>query len=136
MVQLSESVKLVAPRHPRRKTYLHKPEGSKLAVPLWSMPMIGHNGFVYCASTHLQIFDVDGKCRFETQSMTDSHDIGNRFRIENVVRKGDVVMAVYQCPFSRWEYDTEALEVMGQSGWLRIDPDRGFTGRCVKSAQE
>jgi hypothetical protein len=127
VVQLTREVKIVAAGG-SGKSYLVKPDGGKLEVPIWSRPMIGHGGFAYWAGDHLLILDVDAILRFDTRSMDKSHGIGGRFRITNVLRKGEVVMARYQNYF--WVDDPHGVNAMGMSGLLKLDPDKGMVARC------
>jgi len=134
VVHLTDKVKLVAGRN-TKKSYLLKADGSKVVVPVWSSPIIGHGGFAYCACSHLYIIDVNANFSFDTRSMTQSHGLGlgQRFRISNIIRKGDQVLAEYRS--HDWFEDPSSMEVMGRSGLLQLEPKHGIVGRLPAAAK-
>jgi hypothetical protein len=85
-----------------------------------------HAGRFYIADNHLQIFGLHGLEHFSTRDLEPRSGLGTLYRIVNVLRSGDRVMAEYH----DYQFIPPVSEI-GDRGYLEIHPDRGIVARCV-----
>jgi hypothetical protein len=131
VVYLNADVKLVVHQPPTR-SYLLYSDKTRKHVKLWPGSLIGHGGFAYLVALHLYVYDVNGDCKFSTESLTRTHGIGRRFPVRNVLRKGDTILAVYE-NHALWD-DPSTGEVLGRDGLLEVDKEKGIVGWCIRQA--
>ena len=86
---------------------------------------IHHAGHFYVADNQIQVFGLHGMEYFSTRDVEPRSGIGTLYRIVNVLRSGDRVMAEYH------DYDfIPPVAEIGDRGYLEVHPERGILARC------
>jgi hypothetical protein len=85
-----------------------------------------HGGYFYVADNQIQVFGLNGVEAFSTRDLEPRSGLGTYYRIENVLRSRDRVIAEYH------DYQfIPPVRVIGDRGYLEIQPERGIVARCV-----
>jgi hypothetical protein len=87
---------------------------------------IVHANYFYIADNHLQILGLHGLEYFSTRDLEPRSGIGTLYRIVNVLRSGDRVMAEYH----DYNFIPRVAEI-GERGYLEVHPERGILARCI-----
>lgn len=87
--------------------------------------VLAHRGRFYVADNYLEVFDLRGSRVYSSYDLEDVSGLGSLYRIDDVVRAGDRVMAVY----SDYHFNPPIDEI-GDKGFLEIDVSRGIIARC------
>ena len=87
--------------------------------------VLAHKSRFYVADNYLEVFDIRGRRLFSTVDLEETSGLGTLYRIDDVVRAGDRVMAVY----SDYHFNPRVDEI-GDKGYLEIDVSRGIIARC------
>jgi hypothetical protein len=107
------------PRLPFLKSWTVDLDGNHSAA-------IAHAGYFYIADNHLQVFGLKGLEHFSTRDLEPRSGLGTHYRIVNVLRSGDRVMAEYH----DYQFIPPVPDI-GDRGYLEIHPERGIIARCV-----
>lgn len=107
-------------------------DGSVVSIRERSGPVLEYKGFIYIADIHLTVYDFFGKCRFSTRDWEKSHGFGNNYRIADMLRYEDHLIAVYRTLMN--PLLAVVKRVMGERGYLEIDPMKGIVSRCPAGA--
>jgi hypothetical protein len=87
---------------------------------------LAHGGRFYIADNHVQVFGLHGLEHFSTRDLEERSGLGSVYRVVNVLRAGDRVMAEYH----DFHFNPPVSEI-GDRGYLEVHPDHGIVGRCV-----
>ncbi len=103
-------------------------DGTVAVIPERSGPVLEHKGFFYNGDIHLTVYDFFGKRRFSTRDLEKSHGFGKDYRVVDVLRVDDHILAVYRTLMN--PLLSVVKQVMGERGYLEIDPLKGIVSRC------
>ena len=134
-LKLTDQVTLTLPQTGDEAVFLHT-DATVITRSIRNAPSIGYKGYAYIADIGLDIYDTHGDIVFTTgaadEGMYVSHGIGENYRIDNVLRNRDVILVEYSNPFMKAV--PEAIETLGESGYLRVTPERGIISRAIHAA--